>query len=322
MAGFVASNAAVLKRYSATSMQRRKFHTLCGAAITSLSMLRLTRAVSPKLTFQPNYLLAACLYGYSNLSQILPEVHKTGATAIDIWPKPHGNQREQLSELGEEKFAAMLAMHDITLGCITQYPLGPFGLQDEMRLAQRLGCHTIVTGAAGPHNLAGEELKLAVQAFVEKMKPHLAVAEETQVTIAIENHAKSLIDTPESLKWLAEFTPSPRLKIALAPYHLPQDSELIAALIRECGPALEVFYAWQHGMGCMTQQPKEQELLQMPGRGELAFTPLLEALADIDFRGWTEIFMHPFPRGIPILESVQEVTAEVNRAREFLSKQS
>lgn len=298
-------------------MQRRVFHKLCSAWLASLTFARTTLAA---VNFQPNYMLASCLYGYMYLGEILPEVRKTGATAIDIWPKNHGNQREQLDDLGEEKFQSLLQKHDVRLGCITQYPLGPFGLQAEMRLAQRLGCRTIVTGASGAYNFTGQELKHAVRDFVEKMKPHVAVAEETEVTIAIENHAKSLIDTPDSLRWLAEFASSPNLKIALAPYHLPQDTELLANLIRDCGPALEVFYAWQHGAGCMTRLPKEQELLQMPGRGTLDFTPLLKALAEVDFRGWTEIFMHPFPRGIPILETAQEVTAEVNRAREHLAK--
>ena len=57
-----------------------------------------------------------------------------------------------------------------------------------MRLAQRFGCRTIVTGGRGPVGLKGSELKAGVTGFVEKMKPHLAVAEETGVTIAIENH--------------------------------------------------------------------------------------------------------------------------------------
>jgi len=116
------------------------------------------------------------------------------------------------------------------------------------------------------------------------MKPHVAVAEETQVTIAIENHAKSLIDTPDSLRWLAELTHSPRLKIALAHYHLPQDPSLLAQLIRDCGPALEVFYAWQHGEGCMIRLPKEQELLQMPGRGPLDFAPLRARWQKLTFK--------------------------------------
>jgi sugar phosphate isomerase/epimerase len=80
-----------------------------------------------------------------------------------------------------------------------------------------------------------------------------------------------------------------------------------------------MFYAWQHGDGCMTKLPKEQELLQMPGRGPLDFGPLVKALVDIKYQGWTEIFMHPVPRGIPILETAQEVTAEINKSRAYLA---
>ena len=298
-------------------MHRRQFHQWTAAALATQAFVTRLQAAPG---WQPRYMLASCLYGYLYLGEILPEVRKTGATALDLWPKKHGNQREQLDDLGEEKFLAMLAAHDVQVGCITQYPLGPFRLQDEMRLAHRLGCPTLVTGAAGPHDLSGSELKQAVRKFTEQMKPHLEVAEQTGVTIAIENHAKSLIDTPDSLKWLAELTPSPRLKIAFAPYHLPQDTALLAELIRHCGQSLEVFYAWEHGEGCMQRLPKEQELMQLPGRGPLDFTPLLQALADINYQGWMEIFMHPFPRGIPILETAQEITDEINRSRKHLAE--
>jgi len=152
------------------------------------------------------------------------------------------------------------------------------------------------------------------------MKPHLEVAEETGVTIAIENHGNNLIDSPDSLKWLAELRPSKHLGIAFAPYHLPQEADLLGQLIRDLGDSIEMFYAWQHGMGCTKKLPKEQELLQMPGRGKLDFTPLIAALRDIQYTGWTEIFMHPVPRGIPILESTAEVTAEINRSRRYLSQ--
>ncbi|MGN6133996.1 MAG: sugar phosphate isomerase/epimerase family protein [Aureliella sp.] len=269
--------------------------------------------------WRPNYIVGSCMYGSIYLGDILPEVAKCGADALDIWPKPHGNQREQLTDLGEERFQQLLERHDVRLGCITQYKLGPFGLKDEMPLAQRLGCKTIVTGGEGPVGLTGGELKRAVAKFVEAMKPHLEVAEKTGVTIAIENHAKNLIDAPDSLRYLAELRPSPHLAIALAPYHLPQDTGLLAGLIRELGDSLAMFYAWQHGDGCMEKLPKEQELLQMPGRGPLDFAPLLSALIDIDYRGWTEIFMHPVPRGISILETPAQVTEEINRSRSYLT---
>jgi sugar phosphate isomerase/epimerase len=80
-----------------------------------------------------------------------------------------------------------------------------------------------------------------------------------------------------------------------------------------------MFYAWQHGMGSKAKLPIEQELLQMPGRGELDFAPLLAALMQIDYRGWTEIFTHPFPRGRAILPTTAAVTGEINRARGYLS---
>ncbi len=300
-----------------SAIDRREF--LAASAVTAASLATPNLALAaPQL--KPKYILGSCMYGYTGVDEILPEVAKVGATALDIWPKVHGNQREQLDEMGEEKFAALLKQHNVTLGCITQYKLGPFGLRDEMRLAKRLGCKTIVCGGSGPKDLKGKELKAAVGAFIEKLKPHLAVAEETGVTIAIENHGNNLIDSPDSLKWLAELRTSDNLGIAFAPYHLEQDEKLQSDLIRTLGSSIAMFYAWQHGMGCHVKLPKEQELLQMPGRGDLNFVPLFAALQEIKYDGWTEIFMHPVPRGIPILKTTAKVTTEINRSREYITK--
>jgi sugar phosphate isomerase/epimerase len=300
---------------------RRDFLSSSTLASCSLLTAQAGRTLAAdKPGFSLKYILGSCMYGYMELATILPEVAKTGSVALDIWPKVHGNQREQLDELGEERFAALLKKHQVPLGCITQYKLGPFGLQDEMRLAKRLGCHTLVTGAKGPHDLTGDALKAAVKAFVEQLKPHLEVAAETDMTIAIENHGKNLIESPDSLKWLSEFRPSKHLGVALAPYHLPQDTALLANLIRSLGDSLSVFYAWEHGMGCMTKMPEADELKQLPGRGTLDFAPLLAALRDITFDGWTEIFMHHTPRGEPILATAGAITAEINRARAYLEK--
>ncbi len=291
-----------------------------GAASISLAAVASQQLLAQDTQpFKLKYLLGSCMYGYTNLAEILPEVSKTGAIAIDIWPKVHGNQREQATQLGDQTFASLLRQNQTTLGCITQYLLGPFRLQDEMRYAKRFGCKTIVTGAVGPKGLTGKELKTAVRKFAERMKPHLAVAEESGVTIAIENHGNNLIESPDSMKWLMELRPSENLQIALAPYHLPQDTVILSDLIRSLGNSIAVFYAWQYGMGCMEKLPKSRELLQMPGRGRLNFIPLLAALKDIQYNGWTEIFMHPVPRGLPILDSTAAVTTEINRSRSYLS---
>ena len=152
------------------------------------------------------------------------------------------------------------------------------------------------------------------------MKPHIAAAEKHGITISIENHGSALIESPDSMRWLIELTDSPHLGIALAPYHLPDDAQLVAQLIEDLGQGLALFYAWQHGMGCHEKLPKGQELMQMPGRGSLDFAPILSALKKINYTGWTEIFMHPVPRGIPILDSTADVTDEINRARHYLDE--
>lgn len=302
-------------RGSQTPLHRRSF---LAAAAATLATTPLSAQDDADSTFRLRYLVGSSMYGYADLAQIVPEVRACGAAALDIWPKVHGNQREQLDEIGEAAFAELLAKHEVTLGCITQYKLGPFGLKDEMRLAQRLGCRTIVTGGKGPVGLRGSELKAAVAQFVEQLKPHLDVAQQCGVTIAIENHGNNLIESPDAIRWLAELRPCEHLAIALAPYHLPQDPALIAGLIRELGDATALFYAWQHGSGSTKAQPKERELMQLPGRGELDFAPIVAALREIDYRGWTEVFMHPFPRGLPIVEGVANVTAEIKRSAAYL----
>ena len=247
--------------------------------------------------FELNYILASCMYGTTPLAEIIPEVKKSGSEHIDIWPRVHGDQREQVEAMGNDAFAALLATHGVGLGISTRFDLGPFGLAEEMMFAQEFGASLIVTGSTGPKGLVGEELRAAVADFAEALKPHIAAAEKHDITISIENHGSALIESPDSMKWLIELTDSPHLGIALAPYHLPDDAQLVAQLIKDLGQGLALFYAWQHGMGCHEKLPKEQELMQMPGRGSLDFSPILSALKKINYSGWTEIFMHPVPRG-------------------------
>ncbi|NKB68494.1 MAG: TIM barrel protein [Candidatus Latescibacteria bacterium] len=268
--------------------------------------------------FELHYVLASCMYGTTALADIVPQVRASGAGYLDLWPKVHGDQREQVEAMGYEAFAALLEAHRVQLGISTRFDLGPFGLQEEMEFVRQFGGRLLVTGSQGPKGLDGDPLRRAVGDFAEAMKPHIEAAAAADVVIAIENHGNALIESPDSMKWLIEFTQSPHLGIALAPYHLPDEAQLVAQLIRDLGDGLVLFYAWQHGMGCHEKRPKEEEMMQLPGRGALDFTPLLVALEEIEYRGWSEIFMHPVPRGIPILPTVEEVTGAINQARNYL----
>ncbi len=293
-------------------MNRRHF-------LQSLAALAAAPACAAESAWKLNYMLASAMYGNLTLAEILPEVQKTGATGIELWPKKHGTQREEMDSLGHDKVAEMLKAHGVSFGGTTRYDLGPFKLTDEIKVVHKLGGSFIVTGGAGAYKVSAEQLKLNVKDFVEKMKPHAALAAENGVEIGIENHINNLIDTPDSLLWLAdEIRNIPGIGIALAPYHLPQETKLLSDLITHCDQKLTLFYAWGHGLGCMKPMPKEDELQQMPGRGDLNWKPLLTALKNIQFKGPTEIFMHPTPRGIPILPTAAETTAEIVRAKQHL----
>ena len=287
----------------AATISRRGFCRLAAGALAAPAWLH---SAEPK-PFRLRYVLASSMYGRMKLADILPEVRKAGAGHIDVWPEKHADQREQIEQMGHGTFAELLRKHDVRLGILSHYDLGPFGLGEEVRVARKLGGSMVVCAGM-------PKTKAAAAAFVEKMKPHVAAAAEAGVVIGIENHGES----PDAIRWFAEAAKSKHLGVALAPYHLAQDPAGLAGLIAGLGPKLVHFYAWQHGMGCQKKLPKAQELLQMPGRGELDFAPILAALKRIGYTGWTEVFMHPVPRGIPILPTAAEVTAEINRARKHL----
>lgn len=158
-------------------MLRRRDFIERGLAATVAGAVACSQTTAPlalpgREPFRPKWLVASSLYGCPPLQAIALEVAKTGSHAIDIWPLAHGKQREPIEEMGEKSIANLLENHRLSLGCLTQFKLGP----------------------------------------------------------------------------------------------------------------------------------------------------LVEALQDVRYDGWVEIFMHPFPRGVPILETASEVTAEINRARNYLQQ--
>jgi len=276
------------------NVSRRGF--LQSLAVASVAPA-LAAAAAPA-PFRLRYLLSSAMYGEMPLAVILPEVAKTGSEAIDIWCRVHGNQREQIAGMGDGAFAALLKQHNVKLGVSTRYPLGPFGLADEMAWMKKFGGGIIVTVSKGPKEPEGAAAKAAVREFLETMKPHVAKAEENGITIAIENHDKQLLYHPDSLRYFAEFNQSPHLGVALAFHHLHQWADQIPGLIRELGPKqIPFIYFQEHSEGIRSKVAKEIELKQMPGYGDLDYRPIVKALRDIRYHGYVEIFMHPTPRG-------------------------
>ncbi len=298
-------------------MKRRKaLQTLVAASAACM-----TESRAKADAFSIDYVLASALYGDMNLKTILPEVTRSGAIGLDVWGKPHGTQREEIDAMGIEAFADLLAKHETRLTVSTRYPLGCFGLQPEMPALKRLGGKILVCGSSGPKDPSGTEAKRAVKDFLERMQVHADAAAEHGLVIAIENHANQALFHPDSLLYFAEFNKHPALGIAFAPHHLHGFVDQIPPLIRALGrKQLPFIYFQEHGIGSQKTVAKNMELEQLPGRGSLDYTPILQALRDIAFSGVAEIFMHPTPRGTPVLDSAEAITSTINDSRKYISK--
>lgn len=273
--------------------------------------------------FRLRYILSSAMYGYMPLESILPQVTLTGSEAIDVWCKVHGNQREQIDEMGHTVARNLLAKHKVKAAVFTRYPLGPFGLIEEMRkIHKNFDAEIIVCGTTGPSEVKGKEAKKVVREFLEKMKPHVSVAEELGMTIAVENHSRQFLYHPDSLRYFAELNGSKNLGVALAPHHLHRFQDQIPAIIRDLGNEnIPFMYFQEHSDGMYKKASKEIEMQQMPGfGGELEYKPVLQALKDIKYDGYCEIFMHPVPRGIPILPTIEEISKAIIKSREYIER--
>lgn len=292
-------------------------HFLC--ALSATASLRRSLAATES-RFKLRYVLSSALYGEMPLESILPEVAKSGCESLDVWCRVHGNQREQIREMGDSAFASLLARHQVKLAVSTCYPLGPFRVQDEMTWLNQHGGKIVVTGFPGKRDLTGAELKSVIRSVFETLKPHAEKAAELGITIAIENHQSSTLHHPDSLRYFGELNPYRSVGVALAFHHLHQWTEQIPALIHELGASqIPFIYFQEYSEGARTKVPKEIELQQLPGfGGGLDYRPIVQALREIQFAGLVSLFMHPTPRGIPILPTVDEVTSAVKRARTYI----
>ncbi|MCZ6673383.1 MAG: TIM barrel protein [Verrucomicrobia bacterium] len=300
-------------------MNRRTACQILGVAALAPKVLLANRH-----EFKLRYVLNSAMFGEKVLDTILPVIPETGCESIDIWRRVHGNQREQITAMGDAAFERLLKKHNAKISMSSCYPLGPFGLQEEMVWLNQFGGKIIVTGA-GKHPDAdpvGAAAKAQVKGFLEKMKPHVAKAEETGITIALENHANQLLYHPDSLRYFAEFNKSPNLGIAFAPHHLHQWESEIPQLILDLGDSqIPFMYFQEHSDGIYEKVAKEIEMQQLPGYGGgLDYRLIVSALRDIKYTGLVEIFMHPVPRGIPILPTIGEIAAAINKSRDYINE--
>jgi sugar phosphate isomerase/epimerase len=202
-----------------------------------------------------------------------------GFEAVDIWSAydkcPHLD--DAMNRLGPAGLRAVLAKNGLELCAFSVY-VGGYAKYAE--LMGGVGGGVAIQGSAGP--CKPEELTARTRASFESLKPQIELAEKYNSRLAIENHGNALLDSLDSFKAFVDLNTSPRIGIALAPYHLQAIGAPVEEAIRICGRQLLFFYAWQN----------ELEMGQLPGHGPADFAPWLRVLAEVNYRGFVNPFMH------------------------------
>jgi sugar phosphate isomerase/epimerase len=146
-----------------------------------------------------------------------------------------------------------------------------------------------------------------MRGFIEQLKPQVELAEKHNSYLAIENHGHALLDSPDSFKAFVDINKSPRLGIALAPYHVQARKDSVEEIIAIAGNQLFYFYAWQLA----------PDVGQLPGHGPTDFTPWLAALAKINYRWYVNPFLHGEP---PPDETSKALAKSIAYLKECYSK--
>jgi sugar phosphate isomerase/epimerase len=234
------------------------------------------------------------------IEQACARIARLGFEAIDIWSAHGGcpHLDDVAGRLGPDGLKQLLAKHKLKLSAFSVYQ-GGYARYAE--LLGKAGGGVAVRGSA--RACKPEELTARMRHFIEGLKPLVELAERYGSRLAIENHGNALLCSLDSLKAFVDTNTSPRLGIALAPYHIETLNASVPEAIRICGKQLLFFYAWQH-------YPNSE---QLPGVGPTDMTPWLQALADIRYRGYVNPFMHG-------KVEADVMTAKLTKARDYLKE--
>ena len=234
------------------------------------------------------------------IEQACERIAKLGFKGIDIWSAHNGcpHLDDVLKRVGPEGLKKLLGKHKLKLFAFSVYQ---GGYERYAELLGKAGGGVAVRGSAGASK--PEELSARMKKFIESLKPLADLAEKNNSYLAIENHGGSLLCTLDSFKAFVDINKSPRLGIALAPYHLQSIKASVPEAIRISGKQLFFFYAWQRAKGTG----------QLPGHGPTDFTPWLAALAEVGYRWPVNPFMHHEP-------APDEMSAALAKSRDYLKR--
>jgi len=267
---------------------RRQFLRTTGAAALALPATA-GPAAAASARWRMRLAFSSVMLAGLPIEEVCARAAGMGFEAIDIWcPFDNCNHlADVVARLGPDGLKQLLASHRLAAASFTTYTTNAeaAGFPAYADFIGRFGGGLVVRESQYIR-VKPAELTAAMRAFFERLKPQIDKAAETGVRLAIENHGDALLGTPDSFKAFVDLNPAPRqVGLAVAPYHLQKIRAPVEDVIRTAGSQLLFFYAWQSGEG----------LNQLPGHGPADFAPWLKALAQVDYQGFVNPFLHGHP---------------------------
>ena len=140
--------------------------------------------------------------------------------------------------------------------------------------------------------------------FLTSLNTEIELAEEYNSRIWPSRiMGNALLDSLDSFKAFVDMNQSPRLGVAVAPYHLQALRVPVEKAIEVCGQQLLFFYAWQQADG----------IGQLPGHGPTDFSPWIAALARRGYGGYVNPFMHGDVRPEAMSQALAKSSAYLER---------
>jgi len=177
------------------------------------------------------------------------------------------------------------------------------------RLCADLGGKVLVFGSPQQRNLLpGVSREQGMQYAAEVIQSVLPTFEECNVVLALEplgpQETNFLVTTAETVE-LAERIGSPNVRLHLDCKAMATEPSPIPDLVRRYSSLMAHFHA---------NDPNRQG----PGFGPLDFVPILEALGEVDYRGWVSVEVFDYAPGVERLarESVQYLQSCLSKLAE------
>ncbi|MDE2898180.1 MAG: TIM barrel protein [Chloroflexota bacterium] len=219
------------------------------------------------------------LYGRQPLDKACAELAAVGLRQIDIWHVE--NWCEHLAD-GVPTVRDTIRRHGLQIETLSvfNWPLARLpALLDQLA---ELNGRALITASAKPD--------VTVSRYLQEIDPVIRHAQSLDVTLAIENHGATVIDSIESMLTLVKLQDSPALGIALSPIHLYNRGESAAEAIRALGQRVALCYAWDWGAKGLANW--KDPTRQFIGTGNIDHRPIFEALQATGYAHPVQLFAH------------------------------